>query len=230
MDWLWKIFLMIISGETMYFIIVLAVVVMLAMIIGRMSKSGKKSSLPPPEPVSTVVCQTILAEIKNMLEVGVVRKNFKSVVHFSAKDKLIGPINRPFSKREFTIEYIGTIVCGCDLELIQISPNGEAAKIIVPHCRVLHSYIDQNSIKVHNQSAQAFSSGIKLEEQNAELAVDLQANQNAAINEGLLEQAESNVRAMIMSLVERKGLKAEVFFIDGGRPSQLVSPKNNLIQ
>ena len=202
------------------------IIVVLSIVIGMlvMWNMRSKKSLPPTTatPNPEVIYKTILVEIKHMLEVGVVRKDFKSVVHFSDvntnKIPIFGEVKRPFSKREFTLEYVGTIVCGCDLDMVKVYPDGNDARVIVPHSRILHAYVDQESVKVHQQSKQIFSSGVKLEEQNREIMLDLKSNQENAIREGLLTQADESVRGMIASIVEGKGLKARIEFVDSGHP------------
>lgn len=154
--------------------------------------------------------QTIVSEeIRNVRELVTVRKNFTSIISFS-DDKKIPFLNvhMPGSDRKFLMNYSGTITCGCDLDKIYFSRNETSThvKIIVPHSQILDKYADVNSFKIHYQDSGLLADDIKIEEHNELVAADLEKETQRALQEGLLERADENIRQMLMSIVERRGL------------------------
>ncbi|MBQ7153987.1 MAG: DUF4230 domain-containing protein [Synergistaceae bacterium] len=172
----------------------------------------RKKNKPAPESVR----HTILEGIKNVSELATVRQNFQSIVTFSSSKKIPGlDWTIPGTTRKFMLKYNGTIVCGCDLTQVKISEGyGDRMRIILPKSEVLDVYADMQSLEVYDQSAGIFTS-VKLEEQNREIASDLEKIKAHELANGILELSDGNVKKILSSVVAPTGMLADIVFTDG---------------
>ena len=182
--------------------------------------------------------QTIVSEeIKNVHELITVRKKFMSVISFSDDKKIpLLKIHMPGSERKFLMDYSGMITCGCDLEAIRFEQDGvdNRVKIIVPLSRIFDIYADIKSFKIHHQSEGIFADNLKIEHQKELVAADLEAQQQLAVREGILEQADENVRQMLTSIIAKRGLNqsfnVEIIFRGNRDTRVLNSSQQNLLR
>ena len=172
----------------------------------------RRKNKPAPESVR----HTILEGIKNVSELATVRQNFQSIVTFSSSKKIPGlNISLPGTTRKFMLKYNGTIVCGCDLTKAKLSEGyGNRMRIILPKSEVLDAYADMQSLEVYDQSAGIFTS-VKLEEQNREIAADIEKIKAHELENGLLELSDVNVKKILSSVVAPTGMLADIVFTDG---------------
>ena len=160
--------------------------------------------------------QTIVTEeLRNVHELITVRKNFTADISFS-DDKKIPWLNvrMPASNRKFQMSYSGTITCGCDLEAIRFEQDflTGRVKIIVPPSKILDRYADVNSFKIHHRSKEFFADEINLEQQQEMVAADLEAHVQHALREGILNQADGNVRERLASIIASRNLNRSFDF------------------
>ena len=155
--------------------------------------------------------QSIIFEnLQNVREMVTVRKTINPVMTISEKGFL------PFSSRNLTISCTGRLVCSCDLNLIRVVPDGiSGVKILVPHSRLVDSHFEMETLKIHTQEVGLFASKFKLEEQNQLLTENLESAKRDAIQQGILLQADENVRSTLAAFISRRGLEAEIVFVDG---------------
>ena len=150
----------------------------------------------------------IYTELRDICEIALVRKNFTSVIPID-EDKKIPMLNvhMPGSSRKLLLTYSGTIVCGFDLKDVKIFPQDDRRlKISLPQSRIMDSYADMQSIKIHHKEAGIFAKDITLEEQNSWVNADLEDHKQKSIQAGLLLRANENARQLLLSRIEHKGL------------------------
>ena len=181
----------------------------------------RKKNKPAPESVR----HTILEGIKNVSELATVRQNFQSIVTFSSSKKIPGlNISLPGTTRKFMLKYNGTLVCGCDLTKAKVSEGyGDRMRIVLPKSEVLDAYADMQSLEVYDQSAGIFTS-VKLEEQNREIAADIEKIKAHELQNGLLELSDVNVKKILASVVAPTGMLADIVFTDGSHTLSGNSP------
>ncbi|MCR5346556.1 MAG: DUF4230 domain-containing protein [Fretibacterium sp.] len=156
----------------------------------------------------------ILSGIQDVNELATVRERFQSIVSFSEGWKVpLLQMNFPGTTRRFMMRYSGTIVCGCDLSNVEVSESFDVnrVRITVPHSRILDIYADMHSFEVYDQSAGIFTS-IRLEDQNREVTTDMEEVRRHALRNGILAQADENVRRILTSVAASTGMEAEVIF------------------
>jgi hypothetical protein len=195
---------------TVISVLILSVVVnvLLVMRLARRHKTPEQN-----RSVRTAVLQGI----QDVNELASVRERFQSIVTFSEgwEVPVLG-FNFPGTTRRFMMRYSGSIVCGCDLSAADISERFDVnrVRITVPHSRITDIYADIHSFEVYDQSAGIFTS-IRLEDQNREVAADLEEVRRHALKNGILAHADENARRILTSVVASTGMEAEIIFTDG---------------
>jgi hypothetical protein len=160
------------------------------------------------------VRSTLLQGIKNVRELATIRQNFQSIVIFEDTKAVLG-FSLPGTGRKFILKYSGTITCGNDLSKIQISERFSVnrVRVVVPRSRLLDLYADMKSIQVYDQKAGFFTS-IELQDQNREIANNLEEVRQDALQSDILRRADENTRTVLASLAASLGMEAEVIFDD----------------
>ena len=170
-------------------------------------------TLPSIQTVRTL----ILSELQNVKELSMLRSNFQSIVPFSKSKKLFGH-DVPGTNCKFLLKYTGKVVCGCDLDQIDIGNsfyNHNHLSITIPSSRIFDIYAD--TIEVYDQNAEIFSGGIQLEDQNQMITKDLHKMKQQLIDNGILMQSNENIRHLLKSITNPLGLKIDVNFIELGQ-------------
>ena len=197
-------------------------------------KLDEQKQVEEQRTISFQQMQTIVTnEIKNVYELVTVRENFTADISFADDKKFFGK-RIPFSDRKFQMSYSGTITCGCDLEAIRFERDAlnNRVKIIVPLSRIIDLYADVSSFKVHHRSKDFFADEIQLEEQKEMVTADLEAHRQHALQSGILEQANENVRRKLTSIIVSRGLNRSFDFeiIFRGNSRVLNSSRQNLLR
>jgi len=157
---------------------------------------------------------TLVQGIKNVKELTTLRQHFQSVVMFKESKSLpLLGYAIPGTERKFILKYGGTIVCGNDLENIQITERFAVnrVRIDVPGSKILELYADMKSVQVYDQKAGFFTS-IELDDQNREIAKNLEEVRHGAESGDILRRADENTRTILMSLAASLGMDADVVF------------------
>jgi hypothetical protein len=170
------------------------------------------------------VRSTLLQGIKNVRELATIRQNFQSIVLFEDSKAILG-FSLPGTGRKFILKYSGTITCGNDLSKIRVSERFAVnrVRVVVPRSRLLDLYADMKSIQVYDQKAGFFTS-IELQDQNREIANNLEEVRQDALQSDILRRADENTRAVLASLAASLGMEAEVIFDDRETDVVRVSP------
>jgi len=160
--------------------------------------------------------------IKNVKELATLRQHFQSVVIFKDSKELFG-FHVPGTVRKFILKYGGVVTCGNDIENIQIFERFAVNRIqmVVPRSKLLDVFADMKSIQVYDQKA-GFFTAIQLDDQNREIANNLEEVRQEAMNSDILHRADENTRAILTSLAASLGMEAEVIFDD--KDAEVVKP------
>ena len=160
---------------------------------------------------------TILSEIQHIKQLSLIERNFHSVVDFSETTKQIFGHGVPGTTRKFKLNYSGTVVCGCDLDKIVMGNsffNNNHLRITVPSCQILHMYPNIETFEVYGVSAGIFTSDITIDDQNREVAKDIENVKDRLIQDGLLLEGNEDVRKLLNKITEPLGVEAEINFVE----------------
>lgn len=173
-----------------------------------------------PRSRNTSARSTMIQGIRNVKELATIRQSFQSIVMHSDAKSLLG-LSLPGTERRFILKYSGTLACGNDLSQIRMSEcfAVNRIRVVVPRSRILDIYPDMTSVRVYDQRAGLFAS-VRLEDQNREIALNLEEVRREALEGDILRRADENARLVLLSLAASLGLEAEVLFEDEERESE----------
>ena len=175
----------------------------------------------------------IYKEVRNVFELALVRENFTSTVSVDVDKKIpYFDVHMPGTSRKFLMDYSGTIVCGFDLSGVKVVRDttfGNKVKVILPPSKILDIYADVNSFNIRLQDAGLLASNIKLEEQNAWVAADVDKHGRNSVQEGLLLRADDNARKILLPIIEpiclKNNFEFEILTLNADNVRQLNAPQ-----
>lgn len=200
------------------FLVTIAVLLFVSILAGgSVYINSKRNRTPEISELSIQsVHSTIMSEIQNLKELSTLKSNFHSVVSFEESKKIFGH-DVPGTTRKFKLNYSGTIICGCDLKKIIIDNDffdRNHLRITLPMSQVLHIYPNIETFEVYDVSAGIFTSDIEIEDQNREVAKDLEEVKKQNIQNGILLKSNENARKLLRAITTPLGVEAEVTFVD----------------
>ena len=158
----------------------------------------------------------ILTEVKHVKQLAVLRKTYQSGIDINDSTKIFG-CSLPGTKKRLTLDYSINVVCGCDLDKIKIARNfssGRRLRINLPGSEIFDIYADINTYVIRDKDSGIFASDVQIEEQNREIAADVENVKQNLIDNGILEECNRNVLQIIKSITEPLGVEAEIQFFD----------------
>ena len=154
----------------------------------------------------------VLSTISQVLDLNTVKYTYSNIVSVK-KDKSINDIKIPFTEQSFIIKYEGVINGGIKPEDINIVDN-TGKKIIteVNQCRILDHYIDDENLYVYDIKNSIFNK-LDTNEILNDISKYKQEYEEKLINEGFMEEVESNTKASLTNMLKSIGYEEiEVIF------------------
>lgn len=150
---------------------------------------------------------TVLNKIVHIQELALVKHNYVGVIGYNDSKKILNmPV--PFTEKYFLLKYNGYIKAGVDFEKIKVDVNekDKSVHVIIPKAKILDVVIDENSVKVYNESDNAFNP-IKISEYNDAIKREKSIMRKDAVNSGILEDANRQAKLAITSMLQEMGFK-----------------------
>ena len=154
----------------------------------------------------------VLSTISQVLDLNTVKYTYSNIVSVK-KDKSINDIKIPFTEQSFIIKYEGVINGGIKPEDINIVDN-TGKKIIIEEnqCRILDHYIDDENLYVYDIKNSIFNK-LDTNEILNDISKYKQEYEEKLINEGFMEEVESNTKASLTNMLKSIGYEEiEVIF------------------
>lgn len=149
---------------------------------------------------------TVLSKIVHIQELATVKYNYAGVVGYKDNMKILS-INVPLTEKYFLLKYNGYLKAGVDFSRIKVNISGENVHVSMPRAQIFDIVIDENSIKVYNESENAFNP-IKISDYNNALVKEKETMRQDAMKQGILRDAESQAELAVKSLLQEMGFKA----------------------
>lgn len=146
---------------------------------------------------------TILNKIVHIQELALVKYNYSGVIAYKDFKKILN-INVPLTEKYFLLKYNGYINAGVDFSRIKVDVNGESVSVSMPKAKILNTTIDENSVKVYDESENAFNP-IKISDYNSSLVEEKSKMTQDAISQGILKEANEQAKLAITSLLNGLG-------------------------
>lgn len=148
---------------------------------------------------------TVLSKIVHIQELATVKYNYSGVIGYKDNFKILN-ISVPLTDKYFLLKYNGYLKAGVDFSKIKVNINGENVHVSMPRAQIFDIVIDENSVKVYDESENAFNP-IKISDYNKALADEKETMRQDAIKQGVLKDANNQAELAIKSLLQEMGFK-----------------------
>ncbi|MGI6048151.1 MAG: DUF4230 domain-containing protein [Petrimonas sp.] len=183
------------TSRSTYFFLATTIILAILLIINKMNEAGNKR----------YDTSTVLSKIVHIQELATVKYNYAGVIGYKDNFKILN-ISVPLTDKYFLLKYNGYLKAGVDFSRIKVNINGENVHVSMPRAQIFDIVIDENSIKVYNESDNAFNP-IKIQDYNKALMNEKETMSQDAIKQGLLNDANRQAELAIKSLLEEMGFK-----------------------
>ena len=148
---------------------------------------------------------SVLNRVVPIQELALVKYNYSGVIGY--KDFLkIMKINVPLTEKSFLLKYNGYIKAGVDFKNIKVKVTEKDVHISLPKAKILDTLIDEKSIKVYNESMNAFNP-LTIADYNKAVMKEKETMIGDAIAQGILRDATAQAELVLTSIMEDMGFE-----------------------
>lgn len=148
---------------------------------------------------------TILNLVMPIQELALVKYNYSGVIGYKDFIKVL-KINIPLTEKSFLLKYNGYIKAGVDFKYMKVDVSGKDIHISLPNPKILDTLIDEKSIKVYNESINAFNP-LTIADYNKAIMKEKETMINAAISQGILTDATAQAELVLTSIMKDMGFE-----------------------
>lgn len=148
---------------------------------------------------------SILNRVVPIQELALVKYNYSGVIGYKDFLKIL-KINVPLTEKSFLLKYNGYIKAGVDFENMKIDVKGKDVHISLPRPRILDTLIDEKSIKVYNESMNAFNP-LTIADYNKAIMKEKDNMINDAISQGILNDANKQAEVVLTNIMKDMGFE-----------------------
>lgn len=148
---------------------------------------------------------SVLNKIVFVQELSLVKYNYAGVISY--KDYMtIMNIQVPLTEKFFLLKYNGYIKAGVNLKGATVKVDGKSVQVQIPRAQILETVIDEKSIRVYDESMNAFNP-ISINDYNKAISKEKISITKNAISQGILDDASKQTHLMITSILKEMGFE-----------------------
>lgn len=147
----------------------------------------------------------VLNRVVPIQELALVKYNYSGVIGYKDFMKIL-KINVPLTEKSFLLKYNGYIKAGVDFENMKVEVSGKDVHISLPRAKILDTMIDEKSIKVYNESMNAFNP-LTITDYNKAIVKEKDSMVNDAISQGILKDATKQAEVVLTSIMKDMGFE-----------------------
>ena len=147
----------------------------------------------------------VLNRVVPIQELALIKYNYSGVIGYKDFLKVL-KINVPLTEKSFLLKYNGYIKAGVDFENIKVVVSGKDVHISLPKARILDTMIDEKSIRVYNESMNAFNP-LTIADYNKAIMKEKETMVNDAILQGILKDATKQAEVVLTSIMKDMGFE-----------------------
>ncbi len=147
----------------------------------------------------------VLNRVVPIQELALIKYNYSGVIGYKDFLKIL-KINVPLTEKSFLLKYNGYIKAGVDFENIKVEVSGKDVHISLPSARILDTMIDEKSIRVYNESMNAFNP-LTIADYNKAIVKEKDNMVNDAISQGVLKDATKQAEVVLTSIMKDMGFE-----------------------
>ena len=148
---------------------------------------------------------TILNRVMPIQELALVKYNYSGVIGYKDFIKVL-KINIPLTEKSFLLKYNGYIKAGVDFKYMKVDVSGKDIHISLPNPKILDTLIDEKSIKVYNESINAFNP-LTIADYNKAIMKEKETMISDAISQGILTDATAQAELVLTSIMKDMGFE-----------------------
>ena len=147
----------------------------------------------------------VLNRVVPIQELALVKYNYSGVIGYKDFVKIL-KINIPLTEKSFLLKYNGYIKAGVDFENMKVDVSGKDIHISLPRARILDTMIDEKSIKVYNESMNAFNP-LTIADYNKAIMKEKESMVSGAISQGILKDASKQAEMVLTTIMKDMGFE-----------------------
>lgn len=147
----------------------------------------------------------VLNRVVPIQELALVKYNYSGVIGYKDFLKIL-KINVPLTEKSFLLKYNGYIKAGVDFENMKVDVSGKDVHISLPRARILDTLIDEKSIRVYNESMNAFNP-LTIADYNKAIMKEKDNMISDAILQGILKDATKQAEVVLTSIMKDMGFE-----------------------
>lgn len=148
---------------------------------------------------------TVLSRVVPIQELALVKYNYSGVIGYKDFIKVL-KINVPLTEKSFLLKYNGYIKAGVDFKSMKVEVSRKDVHISLPRPKILNTLIDEKSIKVYNESINAFNP-ITIADYNKAIMKEKETMIGDAISQGILKDATAQAELVLTSIMKDMGFE-----------------------
>lgn len=148
---------------------------------------------------------SILNRVVPIQELALVKYNYSGVIGYKDFIKVL-KINIPLTEKSFLLKYNGYIKAGVDFKNMKVEVTGKDVHISLPRPKILDTLIDEKSIKVYNESMNAFNP-LTIADYNKAIMKEKDNMIGDAIRQGILKDATTQAELVLTSIMKDMGFE-----------------------
>ena len=146
---------------------------------------------------------TVLNKIVYVQELSLVKYNYAGVISFKDYMKIMD-IQIPLTEKFFLLKYNGYIKAGVNLKGATVKVDGKSVVVQLPKAQILETVIDEKSIRVYDESMNAFNP-ISINDYNKAISKEKLTMTKSAVSQGILDDASRQAHLVITSILTEMG-------------------------
>lgn len=147
----------------------------------------------------------VLNRVVPIQELALVKYNYSGVIGYKDFLKIL-KINVPLTEKSFLLKYNGYIKAGVDFENMKVEVSDKDVHISLPRARILDTLIDEKSIRVYNESMNAFNP-LTIADYNKAIMKEKDNMVSDAITQGILKDATKQAEVVLTSIMKDMGFE-----------------------
>ena len=148
---------------------------------------------------------SVLNRVVPIQELALVKYNYSGVIGYKDFIKVL-KINIPLTEKSFLLKYNGYIKAGVDFKNMKVEVSGKDIHISLPRPKILDTLIDEKSIKVYNESMNAFNP-LTIADYNKAIMKEKDNMIGDAISQGILKDATTQAELVLTSIMKDMGFE-----------------------
>ena len=165
------------------------------------------------QPTKEITVDLIKSEIKDIGELATIEYLYTDAGKFEDAKQLFG-VNLPFTTKSFIAKWDGIVKVGVKIDKVIVEIDNENKEIIVhmPNAEILSHEIDNDSIETFDEKDGMFNK-ITVKDTREFDAINQDAMEQRAIENGVLDKAFENAKDIIEKLVNNSAVQEQGYTI-----------------